>query len=165
MIASGKERNMRFPFKSIIVLSAALVAIPATAQEREVPYWVSLRSDEVNMRRGPSEEYPIEWVFRRAQLPMKVVRVHEGWRLVQDPDGEEGWISASLLRLDRTALVTGEELAAMRDAPADNGRLLWNAEPGVIGVLGECEAGWCEFDVEGREGWINADRIWGEGEP
>ena len=156
---------MRIPLLLSLLISSVALGVPASAQDREVPYWVSLRSDEVNMRRAPGEDYPIEWVYRRALLPLKVVRIHEGWRLVEDPDGEIGWISARLLQLDRAALVIGEELAPMRDAPADNAELLWNAEPGVVGLLGECQAGWCEFDVEGREGWINADRIWGEGEP
>lgn len=137
----------------------------AAAQDREVPYWASLRADEVNMRVGPSGEYQIDWVYRRAQLPVKIVRVKEGWRLVQDPDGTQGWMAARLLSPMRTALVTGDELAPMRDAPADNALLLWNLEPGVIGVLGECEGGWCELDVEGREGWVAEARLWGAGEP
>ena len=64
------------------------LAAPASAQDREVPYWATLRATEVNMRVGPSEAYPIAWVYRRQGLPVKVLRVREGWRLVQDPDGE-----------------------------------------------------------------------------
>lgn len=156
---------MRLRARLFLLALTITVAVPAQAQEREVPYWASLRADEVNMRVGPSAEYPIDWVYHRAQLPMKVVRVREGWRLVQDMDGTQGWIVARLLSPERTALVVGKGLAAMRDAPADNGRIKWNAEPGVVGKLGECEAGWCEFDVGGRKGWVRQARLWGAGEP
>lgn len=141
------------------------LATPAFAQDREVPYWATLRAEVVNMRVGPSEAYPIEWVYRRQGLPVKVVRVMQGWRLVEDPDGERGWIVARLLDPDRGAIVTGEGLADMRAEPAAGAQLRWRAEPGVVGALGACDKGWCEFDVGGREGWVRAERLWGAGEP
>ena len=117
------------------------------------------------MRVGPSAAYPIAWVYRRQGLPVKVLRVREGWRLVQDPDGERGWIVARLLNPDRGAIVIGEGLAEMREEPDGSSRVLWRAEPGVVGALGVCQVGWCEFDVGGREGWVDAERLWGAGEP
>lgn len=117
------------------------------------------------MRVGPSQEYPIEWVYKRKGLPVKVVRIQEGWRLVRDPDGDQGWIVARLLDPQRAAIVIGNGLAAIRDAPNGGARLKWNARPGVVGKLGDCDAGWCEIDVEGRKGWIREDRLWGAGEP
>ena len=157
---------MRFPLRLLAVSLSLVLAAPAAAQDREPPEWASLRADEVNMRVGPSEDYQIEWVYRRTGLPVKVVRLKEGWRLVRDPDGAQGWIVARLLNPARTALVTGKGLAAIRDAPADNGKLLWNAEPGVVGKLGSCETGWCEFDPGGgRKGWVKQARLWGAGTP
>jgi SH3-like domain-containing protein len=138
---------------------------PAAAQDREVPYWATLRAEEVNMRVGPSEAYPIEWVYRRPGLPVKVLRVNQGWRLVEDPDGERGWIVARLLDPDRGAIVVGDGLAEMRVTPEAAARIKWRAEPGVVGELGDCEAGWCKLDVGGREGWMRAERLWGAGEP
>ncbi len=73
--------------RAILTLVLLALAAPANAQEREVPYWATLRSDEVNMRVGPGADYKIDWVYRRAGLPMKVVRLVEGWRLVEDPEG------------------------------------------------------------------------------
>ena len=146
----------------ILVLA---ISVPAAAQDRDVPYWASLRSDEVNMRVGPNESYPIDWVYKRKGLPVKVVRLMQGWRLVVDPDGTQGWINARLLSPERTALVVGEGLAAMRAEPSAAAALRWNAEPGVVGRLGNCESGWCEFDAGGHLGWIEAARIWGDGDP
>lgn len=134
-----------------------------------MPYWATLRADEVNMRVGPSADFPIDWVYRRAGLPVKVIRLNLGWRLVEDPDGTRGWIVARLLSPARGAIVIGEELAAMRDAPGsaagEAGPLLWNTEPGVVGALGDCEAGWCEFDIQGRKGRVEQHRLWGAGVP
>ena len=148
---------------------AALVALAAPAslfaQDREVPYWASIRTEKLNMRKGPGRDFPIEWVYRREGLPVKVLRVHEGWRLVRDPDGAEGWMNASLLSLERGALVIGNGLAAMREAPADNARLKWKLEPGVVGKLGNCAGGWCELDVARHRGFVRAERLWGAGDP
>jgi SH3-like domain-containing protein len=149
------------------LLAIALVCLgaPAAAQDREVPYWATLRAEEVNMRVGPSEAYPIEWVYRRQGLPVKVVRVMQGWRLVEDPDGERGWIVARLLDPDRGAIVVGDGLAEMRAEPEPSAPVRWRAEPGVVGELGDCDGGWCRLDVGGRTGWVRAERLWGAGEP
>lgn len=141
------------------------LAAPAAAQEREAPYWATLRVDEVNMRVGPGEDYKIDWVYRRTGLPMKVVRLVEGWRLVEDSDGTRGWIVARLLSPERGAIVIGKGLAEMREEPSAGAKLMWKAEPGVVGKLGDCRDGWCLFTVGGREGWAPARRLWGAGDP
>src|SRR3546814_2841506 len=117
------------------------------------------------MRVGPSHDYRIEWVYRGQGRPVKVGRVVEGWRLVSDPDGGQGWVVARLLDPRRSAIVIGQGLAAMREEPSDSARLKWNAQAGVVGILGDCEAGWCEFDTNGRKGWVRAERLWGAGDP
>lgn len=155
--------------RQILLTLTILIAVPAfssaSAEDRDVPYWASLRVDEINMRVGPSVNYPIDWVYHRTGLPVKVVRLYQGWRRVRDPDGAEGWIVARLLNPRRTAIVVGKGLAPMRaDADAASA-LRWNVEPGVVGALGDCEDGWCEFDVRGRKGWVEQKRLWGAGAP
>jgi SH3-like domain-containing protein len=141
------------------------MAAPATAQDVTTPYWASLRADEVNMRVGPGEDYRIAWVYKRKQLPLRVLRLKEGWRLVQDPDGAKGWMLARFLTRERGAIVHGEGPADIRDAASPTARLRWRVEPGVTGRLGECSAGWCEFDAAGHKGWVEQRRFWGAGEP
>ncbi len=148
-----------------LALLAGMCAVPAAAQEEDVPYWVSLRADEANMRVGPSESYPIEWVYQRKGLPMRVVRKLSGWRLVEDPDGTRGWIVSRFLTLERSAIVTGKDPAPMRAAPDVDAKLLWRAEPGVSGALGDCRDGYCRFTVGERSGWVAEKRLWGTGEP
>ena len=77
-LLGGMFANLsRFLFFALMV-----VAVPAAAQDEDVPYWASIRADEVNMRVGPAESYGIAWVYRRPELPVRVVRRSEGWRLV-----------------------------------------------------------------------------------
>jgi SH3-like domain-containing protein len=148
-----------------LLLLALSLSTAAVAQEREVPYWATIKAERLNMRAGPGRDFPIRWVYNRAGLPIKVVRVHEGWRLIRDPAGDEGWVTANLLSKDRGALVVGQGLAAIREKPSDGARLNWNAEPGVVAKLGDCDEGWCRVDVGGRRGYARQDRLWGPGEP
>lgn len=154
-------------FSALVALFAAAIgfATPAIAQNRETPYWASIRVERVNMRVGPSESYRISWVYRRPQLPLKVLRVKEGWRLVEDADGARGWVTARFLSRDRTAILIGKGLVALRANPGDDAKLLWNAEPGVVGKLGDCDEGWCRIDIAGHVGWVRQARLWGAGEP
>jgi SH3-like domain-containing protein len=62
-------------------------------------------------------------------------------------------------------MVNGKGTAAIRESGSNGAKLLWNAEPGVVGKLGDCDDGWCEFDVGGRKGWVRQSRLWGAGEP
>lgn len=156
---TGSRIFSSFGFAALAALAAA--SSPVRAQDREVPYWASLRYDEVRMRVGPSEEYPIEWVYKRKGLPVKVVRVREGWRLVEDPQGDKGWIARSQLDPERGAMVSGSGLADVRAEPAATSALRWRAEPGVVGKLGGCRVDWCEVDIGGRKGWIARERLWG----
>ena len=160
------SRNLSLPAGMIAALIAAmLVTSPAGAADRAVPYWASLRVDEVNMRVGPGEDYRISWVYRRKHLPLKVLRLKEGWRFVQDPGGTTGWVLAQFLSLDRGAIVAGDGPADMRDKPQAGAKLMWRLEPGVTGKLGACSGGWCQLDLGSRSGFVEQDRLWGAGEP
>lgn len=149
----------------LIALFFLLISAPAAAQDREVPYWASISADEAYMRVGAGERFPIEWVYRRPGLPVKVVRFHQGWRYIEEPDGTQGWMYRGLLSDRRTAIVIGEDLVAMRESGSASAPMRWNLEPGVVGDVGECADNWCEFDVEGHRGWVPQDRLWGAGEP
>ena len=157
---------MRFALKFSVSCAAFALASPVMAQdESAVPYWASIRVGVVHMRAGPGTSYPIRWVYKRKQLPVKVIRREEGWRLVEDPDGSQGWMLGRFLSRDRTAIVTGSGLAEMRDRSGENARVMWRLEPGVTGTLGNCEAGWCDFAVGPHKGAAPQDRLWGPGNP
>ncbi len=148
-------------FGLALMLAAGAWLAPLSAQDRALPYWAALRYEKVNMRAGPSQEYPVSWIYLRKGMPVKVVRIREGWRLVEDHEGTQGWISASQLDLARAGLVIGKGLAEVRASPDGAAAIKWRAEPGVVASIKPCKQGWCEVDIAGRKGWISAERLWG----
>lgn len=150
-------------------LTLALLGItPAVRAEDDdsgVPYWVSLRKEQSNLRVGPGREYRISWVYVRKGLPMKVLRTMGGWRLVEDPDGARGWMLAQFLTRDRAGIVRGA-VAEVRERKDGSGRLLWRAAPKVIVAIDKCADGWCKVDLgQGRQGYMAETALWGGGRP
>lgn len=147
------------------LLGAALVAMigpgSAIAQDQSPPYWASIDAPRAIMRRGPSREMRAMWEYRRPGLPLKVLRLHEDWRQVQEPDGTTGWMHRSLITGRRTAIVT-ENRAALHASPDASSPVDYRAEAGVIGRISDCSAGWCLLDVLGRRGYVATDAIWGD---
>ncbi|SFR76769.1 SH3 domain-containing protein [Sphingomonas jatrophae] len=147
--------------RAMIALPLLLIAAGAVAQApRPLPYWAALAAGDAMMRTGPGKEYPAVWRYRRVGLPLKVVAVHTSWRKVREMDGTEGWMASVLLTEDRTAMVTGE-VRSLRAAPDDAAKVLWRAEPGVVGRVSQCRSGWCRLDVRGRAGFVEASGLWG----
>jgi SH3-like domain-containing protein len=144
----------------------ALVGRPAAADslgsetKLPIPRFVSLRSNEVNLRTGPGTIYPVEWVFVRRGLPVEVIAEFDVWRRIRDWQGTIGWVHQSMLDGRRTARITGAD-RELRSEPAEAGSIVVRLAPGVIGRLLECEASWCEIDAEGYRGWLKRDEFWG----
>ena len=130
-----------------------------------LPRFAALRSDEVNLRSGPGTRYPIEWVYKRRDLPVKIEREFEIWRLVQDQEGVKGWVNQATLAPRRTAAVlaaAGTERTLRRDAQDTAGPVA-RLQPGVIVRLRSCEAksDWCQAQVGDYRGWIKRTELWG----
>lgn len=155
----------------MIIALFGLSSAAARAEDAAVPYWASLRAKQANLRVGPGEDYRIAWRYHREHLPMKVLRVMEGWRLVQDPDGARGWMLARFLKRERGAIVRAPAgagpgwLAEMRSGAEPGAKLLWRLEPGVTGTLGDCADGWCAFETGGHKGFVRGGDVWGAGAP
>ena len=149
-----------FAFLAGAVALVLLATGHASAQRRQPPYYASIAPDHALMRTGPGRNYPAIWMYRRAQLPIKVVEVYRDWRKVEDPDGTQGWMLRTLLDNKRTAIVTGA-ITEMRETPEFDGNVLWRAAPGVIGRISKCAGGWCWFDVGGKAGYVEETHLWG----
>src|SRR6266576_279713 len=104
-------------FCSAVVLAAVLLAAsvssgfsakdsPVTASGLPVPRYVSLKSDHVNVRAGPTKDNDVAWVYTRSGLPVEITAEFENWRRVRDSEGAEGWVYHSLLSGRRTAVIT-----------------------------------------------------------
>src|SRR5882762_6474783 len=135
---------MRLTLALLFRLGLAALAPPAGAAESSlpVPRFVSLRSDEVNVRTGPGVRYPIDWVFQRKTMPVQILAEVETWRKIRSIDGTEGWVHQSMLTGRRTAIVLGEVRTLRRKNDPEAAAVVL-LEPGVIGALLECRTTWC----------------------
>jgi SH3-like domain-containing protein len=124
-----------------------------------IPRFVSLRSNQVNVRIGPGMQYPVTWVFVREGLPVEVIGTFDVWRKVRDIDGVEGWVHQNLLSGERHAIVLGEVRTLTRTPNGTVPAVL--AEPGVIGRVLECAGANCRLEVGGYKGWLPREQIWG----
>lgn len=145
---------------AVLAVGAALFVRPAQADTKAPPYWASIAADEARMRVGPSLDYPSNWIYRRRDLPVRVMQVLGNWRKIEDPDGTQGWMHVRLLSATETAVVSSVA-ADMRQGRGDDQTLLYRAAKGVVGRVGDCSGGWCRFDVGGKKGYVQASSLWG----
>lgn len=150
--------------------AAANAAPPATpASGQPMPRFASLKSDRVNVRRGPGTDHGIDWVYRRAGLPIEVIAESEIWRRVRDADGGSGWVLNSLVSNRRTALIEPWEAKANATPPQvslksddrDSASEVAKVEAGVIVNVRTCDGRWCYVGVGELRGYIEQRRLWG----
>jgi SH3-like domain-containing protein len=127
-----------------------------------LPRFAALRSDDVNLRAGPGTRYPIEWVYKRRDLPMEIEREFEVWRLVKDPDGIRGWVHEATLTGRRTFMVQGAD-ATLRAEPKDDAAPVAVLKVGVIGRIRSCDASsdWCRLQAGEYVGFLKRSQFWG----
>lgn len=146
------------------ISEGALAQDPAEGTGLPLPRFVSLKSDNVNVRRGPGQEYDIAFTFVRAGLPVEITQEFDNWRKIRDSEGSEGWVFGSLLTGKRTALVAPWDKTGPFPAYASadpKSPIVAYLEPKVIAEVGQCTGSWCAVFVQGYEGWIEQDRLWG----
>ena len=144
-------------------LAALLIlsAVPAAAQDKQPPYWASIASGQAMTHTGPGRNYPNVWLYQRRDLPVRVVKKYDNWRLIEDPDGAQGWMLVTMLSDRRTAIVKPGEARAIRVGPNDSAKVQYNAEHGVVGRISKCSEGWCRIEIGNRRGFIRTSDIWG----
>ena len=129
-----------------------------------VPRYVSLKSDHVNVRAGPTKDNDVAWVYTRAGLPVEITAEFENWRRVRDSEGAEGWVYHSLLSGRRTAVVTmknKDELAPIYDRADPDSAVAAKLQAGVVTTVKKCTTSWCHVTGNGFDGWIQQERLWG----
>jgi SH3-like domain-containing protein len=150
---------------SAVTARAAEQTPAGTASGLPVPRFVSLKSDKVNVRSGPTKDHDVAWVYSRAALPVEVTAEFENWRRIRDWEGAEGWVYHSLLSGRRTALVASSkdkaDLVELRAKPDNTSAVTARLQNGVLGGVKRCQAGWCRVVGEGFDGWVEQTRLWG----
>lgn len=127
-----------------------------------IPRYVSLKAVEGNVRRGPSLNHRIDWVFKRRDMPLEVIGEYGHWRRVRDRDGAGGWVHYSLLSGARTVIVE-EEMLNLFMKPDPNAPVNAMVERGVIARLDHCVQDWCRIRADRYKGWVLKTALWGVG--
>ena len=129
---------------------------PAAAQDKAPPYWASIASGEAMMRTGPGRNYPGIWLYKRRDLPVRVLKIYPNWRLIEDPDGDQGLDAGDACCSDqRTAIVKPGEPRPIhekrdRRQPRRLPRRAWRRRPDRASAT----AAGARIAVGKREGWI-----------
>ena len=125
-----------------------------------LPRYVSLKTDEGNVRRGPSLSNRIDWVYQREDLPLQIIGEYGQWRRVIDSEGVGGWMNYAMLSGRRSVLVQTDmqPIFAQTDLESTQNAIL---EQGVIAMLGECDPDWCWISSGGYSGWAPKTALWG----
>ena len=108
---------------AITALLMVLVAAPAVAQEKQPPYWASIASGQAMTRTGPGKNYPGVWLYQRRDLPVRVIKKYDNWRMIQDLDGAQGWMLVTLLSDRRSAVVKPGQPRPLRVGPYDGAKV------------------------------------------
>ena len=149
----------------MVLLLAFCQSAPVFSAESSglpLPRFVSLRSDEVNLRTGPGTRYPVDWIYSRRDLPVEVIAEFETWRKIRDWQGAEGWVHQSMLSARRMLVVTGSR-RRLRAAAEENAPSVAEAEPNMVGRLLGCprDKNFCRVEISTIQGWLRRDEFWG----
>ena len=130
-----------------------------------MPRFVSLKADEVNVRKGPGWDHAVAWVFRRAGLPVEVIAEFDVWRQVRDSEGATGWVIGSLLSGRRTVLVAPwqgkDKTIDLQGTAAKSAQISAKLAPGVLGDVQQCDGAWCRIYAGDLSGYIGQELVWG----
>ena len=125
-----------------------------------IPRFVSMKASEGNVRRGPSLNHRIDWVYKRRDIPLVITDEFGNWRRVEDRDGAGGWMHHTLLSGVRTVIIE-HDMVAMRLRPDQEAPVNARAEAGVIAELDACIMDWCRVEAGKHKGWVMKTSLWG----
>jgi SH3-like domain-containing protein len=128
-----------------------------------LPRYASLKTDDINMRTGPGVRFPVLWTYKRRELPVRIEREFDVWRLVEDMDGIKGWVNGATLTGRRTFVVTGDVPRTLRSEASDDSEAVALLKPGVVGRVKSCDAAsaWCQVQAGGYRGFLQRNVFWG----
>ena len=123
-------------------------------------YFLTLRNDKVNLRQGPSFEYPIKLFYKKKFLPVLVQEKFENFRKIRDHENNTGWIHVSQLSKKKAAIVIDDE-AYIFSNNSIYSKPLAISKSGKLLLIKRCKKNWCKISNKNINGWINRDSLWG----
>ena len=148
-------------FIAIITFTQNIYADIGKETGLEIPRYVSLKSNDANIRVGPSKNYPIEIKYIIINYPLKVLEEYEEWRKVEDFQKNIGWIHKSLISGSRTGIVLSSHNKNIKLLNTLDGNVIGEIGRGNIIYLEKCKIDWCLVSVGNLKGWMDKKYIWG----
>ena len=123
--------------------------------------FLSLKNNEVNLRQGPSFEYPIKLIYKKKYLPVIIIDKSETWRKINDFENNSGWIHISQLSKKKSAINIKNDSLLYKKATIYS-RPIAKLEIGRLMLIKKCKTKWCKITSGGYEGWIFKSSLWGK---
>ena len=122
-------------------------------------YFLSLRNNEVNLRLGPSFDYPIKIIYKKKYLPVLVKDKSDNFRKIQDHENNSGWIHISQLSKKKSGITIEDIILYKR--PTIYSKPLANIKTGRLLIVSKCKENWCKIKTEKYSGWVKKSSVWG----
>ena len=143
-----------------IILSILLFFIfQPLSFSKENDYFLMLKNSKVNVRYGPSLDYPIKFVYKKKFLPIKVIDKKENFRRIIDHKKNSGWIHIALLKKSNSLIVLEDKIIFKRNT--NFSKPIVKIEKGRLVFIEKCISDWCKIKTDKYNGWINIDNVWG----
>jgi SH3-like domain-containing protein len=126
---------------------------------KPVPRFEALRHETVNGRKGPDEDYAVQWEYKRKGLPVLILKESGDWRYVRDPAGDQVWIKKTQLTGAKDAQAL--EAFVMKAGRASDSADVATISAGVLLRLGDCDATMCQVSADNYRGWAPRSALWG----
>ena len=142
----------------IIIISSIFFFESSSFSQDE--YFLTLRYDKVNLRQGPSREYPIKIFYKKKFLPVLIQDQSGNFRKIRDHENNTGWIHISQLSKKKAAIVIDEDLIMFK-SPTIYSKPIVILEKGKLSKIIKCKNEWCKAKVGKYKGWLKKESLWG----
>ena len=121
--------------------------------------FLSLKKNKVNVRYGPGFEYPIKYVYKKINLPIKQIDKKENFRRIIDLKNNSGWIHVSQLKKVNSIIPKTDKILFKK--PTNFSQPLAKIKKGRVLLIQNCNDKWCKVKTEDFSGWIKIENLWG----
>mgnify|MGYP001340928576 FL=1 len=143
--------------KKLIFFISIFVFFPIYVFSNEI--FLSLKKDKVNVRYGPGFEYPIKYIYKKINLPIKQIDKKENFRRIIDLKNNSGWIHVSQLK--KVNSIIPKENKILFNKPSSFSKPIAKIEKGRVLLLQNCNDSWCRVKTGSFKGWIKIENTWG----
>ena len=147
--------------KNIIYFFCFFVFFTNCYSEEEKTF-LMLKNNKVNVRYGPSFDYPIKYIYKKISLPVQLIDKKENFRRIIDHKKNTGWIHISQLKKSKSLITTSAKILFKK--PSKYSKPIAKLDTGRLLLIQKCEKKWCNVKTEKFSGWIDKNNIWGSAE-